>query len=295
MAFDPNDAGRAAASAVAGVGGTRERLLESPLALVEDLRRAGRSPEPAREDYSPDFQVCPPYRGLFVWRVGRDEVVGDASRIVFVRGDEGSRVFGPLADGYAELVLTPHPEVLAELAHANGTPLGSHPLFRGRSRRADPTFQLLRAGCHARLAGRRWSDPLEAEELALGLLRAALRGGGPPRAPVGAATARLVRRAKEFLAAELPNRIRLGDVARVAGASPSYLTDVFRRSQGVSLHRYLVQLRLARALHELPDAADLTRLALDLGFSSHSHFSAAFRRAFGTTPSAFRRGSRAGG
>jgi AraC-like DNA-binding protein len=32
----------------------------------------------------------------------------------------------------------------------------------------------------------------------------------------------------------------------------------------------------------------LTRLALDLGYSSHSHFTASFRRAFGLTPSAAR-------
>jgi AraC-like DNA-binding protein len=33
---------------------------------------------------------------------------------------------------------------------------------------------------------------------------------------------------------------------------------------------------------------DLTALGLDLGFSSHSHFSAAFRQAYGRTPSEFR-------
>jgi AraC-like DNA-binding protein len=46
-------------------------------------------------------------------------------------------------------------------------------------------------------------------------------------------------------------------------------------------------LGLARALAELPHADDLTALALDLGFSSHSHFSAVFRRTFGLTPSRF--------
>ena len=37
---------------------------------------------------------------------------------------------------------------------------------------------------------------------------------------------------------------------------------------------------------------DLTSLALDLGFSSHSHFSTAFRRQFGRPPSAMRRALR---
>ena len=73
------------------------------------------------------------------------------------------------------------------------------------------------------------------------------------------------------------------------GASPAYLTHLFRQVEGIPLHRYLTQLRLARALAELPHADDLTTLALDVGFSSHSHFSASFQRAFRITPSEFRR------
>jgi AraC family transcriptional regulator len=33
---------------------------------------------------------------------------------------------------------------------------------------------------------------------------------------------------------------------------------------------------------------DLTALSLDLGFSSHSHFSASFRQMYGRSPSEFR-------
>ena len=43
------------------------------------------------------------------------------------------------------------------------------------------------------------------------------------------------------------------------------------------LYRYQLRLRLARALDLLAQYDDLTTLGLDLGFSSHSHFSAAFR------------------
>jgi AraC-like DNA-binding protein len=54
------------------------------------------------------------------------------------------------------------------------------------------------------------------------------------------------------------------------------------------LYRYHMRLRLARALNLLPQYDDLTTLSLDLGFSSHSHFSAAFREAYGRSPSEFR-------
>jgi AraC-like DNA-binding protein len=48
-------------------------------------------------------------------------------------------------------------------------------------------------------------------------------------------------------------------------------------------------LRLARALDLLSSYEDLTTLSMDLGFSSHSHFTAAFRRAYGRTPAQFQR------
>jgi AraC family transcriptional regulator len=58
--------------------------------------------------------------------------------------------------------------------------------------------------------------------------------------------------------------------------------------EGVPLYRYQLRLRLARALDLLGEYDDLTTLSLELGFSSHSHFSAAFRQVYGRSPSEFR-------
>jgi AraC-like DNA-binding protein len=63
---------------------------------------------------------------------------------------------------------------------------------------------------------------------------------------------------------------------------------VFQQLEGMPLYRYQLRLRLARALALLGDYDSLTSLALELGFSSHSHFSAAFRQAYRQTPSAFK-------
>jgi AraC-like DNA-binding protein len=115
-----------------------------------------------------------------------------------------------------------------------------------------------------------------------------------PRRPaaVPAKTLQLIRRTKMFLEAEFANRSLLADVARAVGASPAHLTVLFRRVEGVPLHRYLMQLRLQRAVAMLPCADDLTKLALEVGFSSHSHFTAAFRRRYGVTPSHVRERTR---
>jgi AraC-like DNA-binding protein len=71
-----------------------------------------------------------------------------------------------------------------------------------------------------------------------------------------------------------------------------YLTQLFRQVEGMPLYRYQLRLRLARALDMLGRCDDLTTLSLDLGFSSHSHFTAAFRQAYGRTPADFQRSVR---
>ena len=265
---------------------TRTRLLESRIGLVENLRCFGIAPKRSPEAFSPEFQVCLPYRGLFFWHVGGDDVVGDANQVLFVSGGESYRLSQPFSNEYAELIITPDPEILHELAPAPATCLSFHPLFRRRSRRADVGLQFLRARFFQQIV-RGDCSALAADELLVGLLRSALEADAERCIP-SRPTRRLIAQSKEFLDANLSNPIRLADVARAVGASPAYLTDVFRRVEGVPLHRYLTQLRLARALVELAHAHDLTALALALGFSSHSHFTAAFRRAFGCTPSCFR-------
>ena len=271
---------------------SRTRLMTLSIACVEDLRRSGVRAGKGPVGFCSDFQICLPYRGLFVWHVGGDDVVGDANQVVACRPGECFRMSGPLPDGYAEMIITPDLDVLSELAKVKGQPLGEHRLFKRRSWRAGQRLQDLRTRFLHWACGSSHADALEAAELVLFLLRSALDDGEPCRQSNAPSTARLIRRTKELLEGRMSDPVRLVDIAREVGASPAYLTDLFRRVEGVSLHRYLTQLRLARALVELPHAADLTALALSLGFSSHSHFSFAFRRAFGSTPSQFRDNTR---
>jgi AraC family transcriptional regulator len=265
----------------------RTALLKSAAGLVEHLRCDGAPQSKPPEEFSPKFQICLPYRGLFIWHVGDDHVVADANQVLFVSGGESYRVSRPRSDGYAEVIITPACGVLAEVANASEAHLRFHPLFERRSRRADLDLQRLRARILHRAAGVDW-EGMAGEELVMTLLRSALVADNAGRGS-GLRTRRLIGRTKEFLEANFSSPIRLADVARAVSASPAYLTDVFRRVEGVPLHRYVMELRLGRALLELPHTTDLTTLAFDLGFSSHSHFAAAFRRAFGCTPSQFRK------
>ena len=130
--------------------------------------------------------------------------------------------------------------------------------------------------------------PLEAECLALTL---AQRSFGPRTTHAAGASVgkqKLVNRAKLVLASDLTWCWTLAAIGAEVRVSPVYLTQVLQQVEGMPLYRCQLRLRPSRALDLIAVYDDLTALSLDLGFSSHSYFSAAFREAYGRAPSEFR-------
>jgi AraC family transcriptional regulator len=90
---------------------------------------------------------------------------------------------------------------------------------------------------------------------------------------------------RALLADDLARRWRLDAVGRAVHCSPFHLARQFRRATGETISGYLLRLRLSAALHRISEGeSDLARLAVELGFSHHSHFTARFRSVFGCTP-----------
>ena len=138
--------------------------------------------------------------------------------------------------------------------------------------------------------------PLAIEEAAMALVADLLEGmpGRSGRTAARESTREshraLVESVRAYFVGHLDQRIQLTEVAAAAGVSPFHLARTFRRATGMTLHRYLTRLRLVWALPRATEPrASLTELALDLGFSSHSHLTAAFHREFGVPPSEARR------
>lgn len=98
-------------------------------------------------------------------------------------------------------------------------------------------------------------------------------------------TARATDTIRSILAAEPGAQHTLDSVSARVGISPFHLARVFHARTGFSIHQYLLRVRMARALLALGDGeTSLSRLALTLGFCSHSHFATTFRRHFGVSP-----------
>ena len=262
-------------------------LLQSATVTAHDVHCRGECRHRSAEECAAATHMVFPYRGLFMRHIGNMQSVADANHVLFFNAGEGYQVSHPTAGGDACLSLSISQPLLREIAPATLLQHSDAPMFRNHSLRIDERAQVLVALLHHGLRGGA-IEPLEAESLALTLV---CRSLGPRTSHAAGSTRarqRLVDRAKLLLASDLTRRWTLAAIASEVGGSPVYLTQTFKQVEGMPLYRYHLRLRLARALDLIADREDFAALALDLGFSSHSHFSAAFRQAYGCTPSEFR-------
>lgn len=239
--------------------------------------------------------VVLPLSGLFSKHDGPNRhVLGTPSHAVFVAAEMPYRIGFPGAIGDRALALrfeeTLAPERLDR--RGEGVDLAPHGLLSAEA-------MMLRNLLRLRLE-RGDAEELEIEALGLELLDAALEsmriGRAPRRRSVHLRRARAVARVKQAVALAPSERWRLAELADVACLSPFHLCRVFREIVGCSIYDYVLQERLAHALEAVLDGGeDLTGIALEAGFASHSHFTARFRRFFGCTPAALRRAATAGG
>jgi AraC-like DNA-binding protein len=276
-------------------------LYHGPIVGVQDYRCLACRGGPAAEEHSDRNTIVLLRRGAFCKHFGRRSVTADVNQAVFFARGSSYRISHPGDCGDSGTVFVLSTRVLIDIIRALDPAVDDRP---------DRPFPFVTGPCepgafwrHRDLArrleaaGTDPADPLATEVTALQLvadvLEAAFERHGLPRQRRNGTDADHADRAeaaKGYLASRLADRVTLDDVARAVHTSPFHLARVFRQRTGVPIHRYLNRLRLRAAIERLSGGADdLTALALESGFSSHSHFTDAFRREFGRTPSDVRR------
>jgi AraC-like DNA-binding protein len=94
----------------------------------------------------------------------------------------------------------------------------------------------------------------------------------------------------DFIADNFLEEIDAGDIASAASLHPKYAMNLFRKTTGMTLIKYLTLLRLSRAQAMLVSGnGSILQIAMDSGFGSVSAFNKAFRLIAGMAPSDFRR------
>ncbi len=138
----------------------------------------------------------------------------------------------------------------------------------------------------------------ESRHLAIALLTRVLIGlkradlaRHPRSSPTHAVRHReLVEQAEAFLERNFYRTLTRAEVSRAVGLSEPHLGRLFRSGTGRSLLRRLGEIRIAHACSLLLESdLPITRIALDVGLNSFSHFSQAFKQATGLSPSDYRR------
>jgi AraC-like DNA-binding protein len=281
-------------------------LYRSPLITVRDYTCRACRGGPGAEEYSDNNNIVLMRHGAFCKHFGRRRTTADVNQAVFFSQGSTYRVSHPADCGDRGTVFVIAPRLLTDIVRE---------LDPGVEDRPDRPFPFVTGPCDTRVYWRHRelvqrletasSQPLEpiwadvtALQLMADVLEAAFGRHRPPAKRRRRGTdddhADRVEAAKTYLAGRLGERVTLDEVAGAVHLSPFHFARVFQQRAGVPVHRYLTRLRLRVALDRLMAGADdLTIIALDLGFSSHSHFTDAFRSEFGRPPSAVRTGTRA--
>jgi AraC family transcriptional regulator len=98
------------------------------------------------------------------------------------------------------------------------------------------------------------------------------------------------KRVAAYIEEHAADDIPLATLAELARLSPWHFSRSFKQSFGVPPHKYHASRRIERAKHLLANRElSITAIALDVGFSETSTFTAAFHRLTGQTPSKYRR------
>jgi AraC-like DNA-binding protein len=96
-----------------------------------------------------------------------------------------------------------------------------------------------------------------------------------------------VRKVMERVEADLDAAPSLETLAEALGISASRLRHMFKEQTGLPISRYILWMRLRRALLKALEGATMAESAQEAGFSDAAHFTRTCRQMFGLPPTAF--------
>jgi AraC family transcriptional regulator len=131
---------------------------------------------------------------------------------------------------------------------------------------------------------------VESAAIVLAQRLVSLKGRPVASAPRRGLPAAVLRRAKEFLQAEMNRNPGVTELSAAVGMNVHHFARMFKRSTGVAPHQYLGNIRLERAKRLLADGrVAIIDIAYEIGYANPSQFSAFFRKRTGLSPTEFRR------
>lgn len=96
-----------------------------------------------------------------------------------------------------------------------------------------------------------------------------------------------IRKTIHYIHVNLHKKLNIGDLALQCNLSRDYLSTLFKKETGESLHRYILKEKLKLSQTYLLEGVPYSEIAYRLSFCSETHFIQAFKKEFGETPGHF--------
>lgn len=101
--------------------------------------------------------------------------------------------------------------------------------------------------------------------------------------------AEVLKRSIEYINDHIGDKLLLDDIARSAFLSPFHFLRIFNKLMGMTLHQYVLALRIERAKsYLLKNKTSIETTYKLVGFTDQSHFTKVFRKMTGLTPRQFK-------
>ena len=182
--------------------------------------------------------------------------------------------------------------VAAEECTAHAKPLEIQDNFGTRDERIESIARQLLTGLESECAASRLYVESLTHQLSLHLLKHYSASGVTVDNPARTLSQYKLRRAIEYIEANLSEDLTLSQIATALAMSPGHFAHAFRQTMGLPPHQYVLNRKIARAKALLRDSnLPIIEIAQLVGCSSHSYFTVLFHRETGTTPHSYRSGS----
>ena len=273
-------------------------LFKSNLLWVLGYRCSGQR-EPQKE-WSAAHEIILPRSGSYVRRDAFGKVVADPNQILFSNRSQPYEISHPIKREDRSTVILLRSDTLLEIARDFDASVVDRPHTPFPRAGITTDSQLHLSHYWLLRIGRQdsFNEPLVVEEALLTLLgeilarvftaepaRSTRRLSGTLREHLD-----LVHRVRLVLDGRFSEKLLLDEIASAVYSSPYHISRVFKRQTGLTIHLYQQRLRLFHAAERMLENPEenLDRIALDLGFANHSHFTTAFGKIFDLSPSDFR-------
>lgn len=272
-------------------------IFESPLVSAFDVHCSAPKAASGAEEICATPRLIFPRRGVFSSNVKNRSFVADCKTVLLFNSGEVYRIAHPHSGGDDCTVLAFSEPMLREFltdwgaqeADAAAPFCASHLLLSAIAQRnVQFLLRALRIPAH---------DALHADEIAIRILRIVFAHLSPDnltrqhdyrRSPAYRERDQ-IEEVRSLVSGNPGANLTLSQLATAVCSSPFYLARRFRDSVGMSLHQYRLDMRVALAFNKLSEGCeDISGLASDLGFASHSHLTARFKSTYGLTPSQVR-------